>query len=85
MHQGPGGIREENHPRLADQHHLGTHHEAQAAIAGMDKDSEPWIITSLYTIWSIKSVLQQFIFLKINVEENVNFKNSVPENLCQVD
>lgn len=41
VHQGPGGVREENHPRLADQHHLGTHHEAQAAIAGTDTDSEP--------------------------------------------
>lgn len=41
VHQGPGGVREENHPRLADQHHLGTHHEAQAAIAGTDKDSDP--------------------------------------------
>lgn len=41
VHQGPRGVREENHPRLADQHHLGTHHEAQAAIAGTDTDSEP--------------------------------------------
>lgn len=39
VYQGPGGVREEDHPRLADQYHLGTHHEAQAAIAGMDKDS----------------------------------------------
>lgn len=46
VYQGPGGVREEDHPRLADQHHLGTHHEAQAAIAGTDKNSIPFIITS---------------------------------------
>lgn len=34
MHQGAGGVREEDHSGLAVQHHLRAHHEAQAAIAG---------------------------------------------------
>ena len=34
VHQGAGGVREEDHSGLAVQHHLRAHHEAQAAIAG---------------------------------------------------
>ena len=34
VHQGSGGVREEDHSGLAVQHHLRAHHEAQAATAG---------------------------------------------------